>query len=59
MNEKLIYSMTNDPLKWANEDYDVIRFASPEDAKKAEKMFIELMAEIYRLGELVLQERAK
>lgn len=39
MNERLIYSQTNDPTKWANEDYDVIKFATPEDAKKAEQMF--------------------
>ena len=59
MNDKLIFTSTQNPLIWANEDYEIITFASHEDAKKAEKMFNELMREIWRLGELVLQERAK
>jgi hypothetical protein len=49
MNEKIIYSKTNDPTKWANEDYDVIVFASVEDAKKAEAMFQMLSNETRRL----------
>ena len=40
---KLIYSVTNDPTKWANQDFDVLQFATPADAKKAEAMFNEIV----------------
>ena len=42
----IIYSQTNDPTKWANLDYDVIQFATAEDAKKAETMFNALLKEL-------------
>lgn len=45
---KIYYSKTNDPTKWANEDYDVIKFATPEDAKKAETMFNDIQAALTR-----------
>ena len=41
--DKIFYSKTNDPTRWANGDYDVIKFATPEDAKKAEVMFNRLL----------------
>lgn len=41
---KVLFSARNDPCRWETDEFDVIQFATAEDAKKAEALFNKLSA---------------